>query len=163
MIMETLVKIENSQAVTNSLLVAEKFNKNHRDVIRSIRDLLSSAQNCAVLQMSLESSYKASNGKTNSIYMMNRYGFSCIVKQIKKIFVRIEKFYTFVMHNTHNVFGGKKSQKIFKPVRAVWSGDILYLQYVSYAAYGFLNLTTYILLSDFLFSPSIFSNRFLKS
>ena len=106
----------------------------------SIRELLSSAENLAVLQMSFESSYEASNGKTNPMYIMNRYGFSCIVKQIKKIFVRIEKFYTFVMHNTHNVFGGKKSQKIFKPVRAVWSGDILYLQYVSYAAYGFLNL-----------------------
>lgn len=47
--METLVKIENNRVVTNSLLVAEKFNKNHRDVIRSIRDLLSSAQNCAHL------------------------------------------------------------------------------------------------------------------
>ena len=79
MIMETLVKIENSQAVTNSLLVAEKFNKNHRDVIRSIRDLLSSAQNCAVLQMFFESSYKASNGKTNPMYMMNRDGFSLLV------------------------------------------------------------------------------------
>lgn len=140
MIMETLVKIENSQAVTNSLLVAEKFNKNHRDVIRSIRDLLSSAQNCAVLQMFFESSYKASNGKTNPMYIMNRYGFSCIVKQIKKIFVRIEKFYTFVMQNLHNIFRGKKSHKIIKPVRAVWSGDILYLVYVSSAAYGFLNL-----------------------
>ncbi|MXP04795.1 MULTISPECIES: Rha family transcriptional regulator [unclassified Apibacter] len=136
--METLVKIENSQAVTNSLLVAEKFNKNHRDVIRSIRDLLSSAQNCA--HLCIESSYIDTSNRTCPVYIMNRYGFSCIVKQIKKIFVRIEKFYTFVMHNTHNVFGGKKSQKIFKPVRAVWSGDILYLQYVSYAAYGFLNL-----------------------
>ena len=106
----------------------------------SIRELLSSAENLAVLQMSFESSYKASNGKTNPMYIMNRYGFSCIVKQIKKIFVRIEKFYTFVMQNLHNIFRGKKSHKIIKPVRAVWSGDILYLVYVSSAAYGFLNL-----------------------
>ncbi|PQL90302.1 Rha family transcriptional regulator [Apibacter sp. wkB309] len=138
--METLVKIENSQAVTNSLLVAEKFAKEHRHVLQTIRELLSSAENSAVLQMFFESSYKASNGKTNPMYMMNRDGFSCIVKQIKKIFVRIEKFYTFVMQNLHNIFRGKKSQKIFKPVRAVWSGDILYLVYVSSAAYGLLNL-----------------------
>ena len=72
--METLVKIENSQAVTNSLLVAEKFAKEHRHVLQAIRELLSSAENSAVLQMSFESSYKASNGKTNSIYMMNRDG-----------------------------------------------------------------------------------------
>ena len=72
MIMETLVKIENSQAVTNSLLVAEKFNKNHRDVIRSIRDLLSSAQNCA--HLFIESSYIDTSNRTCPVYIMNRDG-----------------------------------------------------------------------------------------
>lgn len=79
MIMETLVKIENSQAVTNSLLVAEKFAKEHRHVLQTIRELLSSAENSAVLQMFFESSYKASNGKTNPMYIMNRDGFSLLV------------------------------------------------------------------------------------
>lgn len=75
--METLVKIENSQAVTNSLLVAEKFNKNHRDVIRSIRDLLSSAQNCA--HLFIESSYIDTSNRTYPMYIMNRDGFSLLV------------------------------------------------------------------------------------
>lgn len=74
--METLVKIENSQEVTNSLLVAEKFNKNHRDVMRSIRDLLSSAQNCA--HLFIESSYIDTSNRTYPMYMMNRDGFSLL-------------------------------------------------------------------------------------
>ena len=37
--MEELVKIENGKPVTNSLLVAEKFGKEHSVVLRSIRNL----------------------------------------------------------------------------------------------------------------------------
>lgn len=51
-------KNENGNAVTNSLLVAQKFEKNHRDVLRAVRELLNtSAQNCAVLSMFVETTY----------------------------------------------------------------------------------------------------------
>lgn len=45
-----LVSIKSGQAVTTSLQVAEAFDKNHRDVLAAIRDLLSSAENYAVLK-----------------------------------------------------------------------------------------------------------------
>ena len=68
--------------IASDLLIVENVRgtwAHQRVVLRivqklSIRELLSSAENLAVLQMSFESSYKASNGKTNSIYMMNRDG-----------------------------------------------------------------------------------------
>lgn len=44
---DLVFKGENGQVLTNSLLVAEKFEKNHRDVMRAISDLFVSAQNCA--------------------------------------------------------------------------------------------------------------------
>lgn len=89
--METLVKIENNRAVTNSLLVAEKFNKNHRDVLQSIRDLLVSAENSAITENQSVTSmfhlaeYKVAlnNGtgamKKHPMYIMNRDGFSLLV------------------------------------------------------------------------------------
>ena len=76
--MKTLVFKNNSAITTNSLLVAEVFEKNHRDVLDSIRTLLSSAENPAVLSMFIESSYIASNGKENPMYIMTRDGFSLL-------------------------------------------------------------------------------------
>lgn len=56
--MEELVfKGANDQVLTNSLLVAEKFEKNHRDVLEVIRTIIRSAENSAVLAMFCESSY----------------------------------------------------------------------------------------------------------
>ena len=37
------------QPLTNSVLVAEKFGKVHKNVIRTIQGLITTAQNCAVL------------------------------------------------------------------------------------------------------------------
>lgn len=68
---------ESGHILTNSLLVAEKFGKNHRDVMRSIRDLLGSAQNCA--HLFVESTYPDSQGKMQPMYVMNRDGFSLLV------------------------------------------------------------------------------------
>ena len=46
---EIILKNENGQVVTSSRDVAEKFNKNHRDVLDSIRNL--TAENSAVKNM----------------------------------------------------------------------------------------------------------------
>ena len=44
------IKVENGQLLVSSLEVAENFGKNHKDVVRSIRNLINStAQNCAML------------------------------------------------------------------------------------------------------------------
>ena len=56
---EIILKNENGQVVTSSRDVAEKFKKNHRDVLDSIRNL--TAENSAVKNMFYLSEY------TNSI------------------------------------------------------------------------------------------------
>lgn len=67
----------NNQVLTNSLLVAEKFGKSHKDVIRSIKELLTSAQNCA--NLFIESEYPDTYGRMQPMYVMNRDGFSLLV------------------------------------------------------------------------------------
>lgn len=69
---------ENNQALTNSLLVAEKFGKEHRNVMQSISNLISSAENSAILNMFVETTYIASNGKENPMFVMNRDGFTLL-------------------------------------------------------------------------------------
>ena len=77
--MDELVIMHDQQAVTTSLQVAETFGKNHRDVMESIRGLMSSAENSALLDSYFaRSSYKATNGKTNPMYYMNRDGFTLL-------------------------------------------------------------------------------------
>jgi Rha family phage regulatory protein len=59
------------------MLVAKKFNKQHKDVIRSIKSLINSAQNCA--QLFVSASYVDEQGKERPMYIMNRDGFSLLV------------------------------------------------------------------------------------
>ena len=72
-----LVSYSNDQIVTSSVLVAEKFKKQHKDVIRNIKNLINSAQNCA--QLFVSTVYIDSSGKANLMYIMNRDGFSLLV------------------------------------------------------------------------------------
>jgi anti-repressor protein len=55
--METFVTIQDGKPITNSLLVAQKFGKEHKNVIGSIRVLFQSAENSADLTMFWESMY----------------------------------------------------------------------------------------------------------
>ena len=50
-------KGHNDQALTNSLLVAEKFGKNHRDVLESIRELVRGCAENSADPMFAESTY----------------------------------------------------------------------------------------------------------
>lgn len=66
-----VVKLENrdGEVWASSQDVAEKFGKNHKDVLRSIRGLepeLSTAQFCALFK---EGDYIASNGKKNKMIL----------------------------------------------------------------------------------------------
>lgn len=74
---EIVFKGQNNQAMTDSVRVAKKFEKNHRDVMRTIRELLGSAQNCA--HLFLETTYADSQGKNQPMFVMNRDGFSLLV------------------------------------------------------------------------------------
>ena len=77
--MEELVKRnENGQAITSSLLVAQKFEKNHRDVLESIRELLRTAENSALLSMFVESTYLTVQNKEMPMFIMNRDGFNLL-------------------------------------------------------------------------------------
>lgn len=69
---------QDGKILTNSLNVAEKFGKNHKEILRSIDNIskeISTAQFCALFKIS---NYKASNGKTNKEYLMDRDGFSLL-------------------------------------------------------------------------------------
>lgn len=65
--------------VVTSLDIAETFEKEHRNVladIRAIEESISSAEFSALFYLD---SYKASNGKTNPMYLMTRDGFTLLV------------------------------------------------------------------------------------
>ena len=74
--METLVKIENNQIVTDSRSVAENFGKEHGKVLRSIDNLVS--QNGLIKNMFLEQT-REYHGRDFRYYLMNRDGFSLLV------------------------------------------------------------------------------------
>ena len=74
--MNDLVIMKSQKALTTSLKVAETFNKNHADVMRSIRNL--TQQNCRVKKMFAESTYVNDRGQEQPMYYMNRDGFTLL-------------------------------------------------------------------------------------
>lgn len=77
--MEDLVLIRNNKAVCTSLQVAEKFERKHKNVIKSIENLLEMDSAQKLAQWFSKSKYKDSSGKENPIYYMNRDGFTVLV------------------------------------------------------------------------------------
>ncbi len=76
---ELVFKGENGQALTTSLLVAEKFGKNHRDVLDAIRDLVKGSAEFSAHPMFEETTYiHPQNGQTYPMFVMNRDGFSLL-------------------------------------------------------------------------------------
>ena len=84
-----LVVVENNQAVTTSLKVAEVFGKQHKDVLKAIRNLVTTAQNCALVdnqvvisafkEIDLEQPMPVGNGfKKVPAYVMTRDGFTLL-------------------------------------------------------------------------------------
>ena len=69
-------KGNNDQALTSSLLVAEKFGKEHKNIIQSIQNLV--AENSAASLLFAESQYE-NRGKMYPMYIMNRDGFTLLV------------------------------------------------------------------------------------
>lgn len=78
--MENLVIINNGQPVTNSLLVADKFQKEHRHILDAIRDLIKGSAEFSAHPMFEETTYThPQNGQSYPMYLMNRDGFSLLV------------------------------------------------------------------------------------
>lgn len=75
--LKDLVIMRNGEAVTDSLKVAETFEKQHRNVLQAIRNF--TAENSAVKSMFVESRYVNKRGQEHPIIYMNRDGFTLIV------------------------------------------------------------------------------------
>lgn len=58
---DVVYKTEKGTPVTDSLKVAQVFNKEHKNIIRAIRNLMGSAQNCAT-----------ANGSMNQVIAMHK-------------------------------------------------------------------------------------------
>lgn len=76
---EIVYKGENNQVLTNSILVAEKFGKEHKNVLRDIRTLLGGLLKIEHTPMFEETVYiNPQNGQTYPMFVMNRDGFSLL-------------------------------------------------------------------------------------
>lgn len=72
---DAVYKTEKGTPVTDSLKVAQVFGRQHKNVIRSIRDIMMSANLLANRQTFCESTYYDSQGKQQPIFLMTKEGF----------------------------------------------------------------------------------------
>lgn len=78
-----ILKLPHLQVVVSSRVVAERFGKEHKTVLRAIENKITSfkennlAQNCA--QYFVLSNYKDDSGKSNKEYLLTRDGFTFIM------------------------------------------------------------------------------------
>lgn len=76
---ELVFKGANDQAITNSLLVAEKFGKEHRHVLDAIRELVKGCAENSAIPMFEETTYVNSQNKQEyPMFIMNRDGFTLL-------------------------------------------------------------------------------------
>lgn len=76
---EIVFRGANDQAITSSLLIAEKFGKEHKNVMQSIRNLIGgTAENSAIVEMFQESRYLNEQNKEQPMFLMNRDGFTLL-------------------------------------------------------------------------------------
>ena len=73
---DIILSTQNGEPVASSRDVAERFGKEHKDVLRSIKNL--TAQNCALLTMFHKTEYTTAQNKKATMYLMNRDGFSLL-------------------------------------------------------------------------------------
>lgn len=77
MSMEDLVFLENNQALTNTVLVADKFGKKHYHVMDAVKNLINSHEKSGQFFVSV--TYEDVSGKKNPMFVMNRDGFTLLV------------------------------------------------------------------------------------
>lgn len=83
MIQQNVVyKTEKGTPVTDSVKVARVFEKQHKNVMKSIRNILGSAQNLANQKWFAETTYMDAQGKRQPMFLMNRDGFSLLTMSL---------------------------------------------------------------------------------
>lgn len=78
------IKTKNNQAVVSSRIIAEKFAKEHKNIIAKIDKIIKNWNKDTRLKIKhgeyfISSSYKDSSGKNNREYLLSRDGFSYVV------------------------------------------------------------------------------------
>lgn len=73
---DIILSTQNGEPVASSRDVSKRFGKEHKDVLRSIKNL--TAQNCALLKMFHKTEYTTAQNKKATMYLMNRDGFSLL-------------------------------------------------------------------------------------
>lgn len=78
--MNHLINIQNKdgQLVVSSRQVAEHFDKQHKDVLESIRSIQGQISTAEFSALFILSSYKAANGKNKPEYLLTRDGFTLL-------------------------------------------------------------------------------------
>ena len=76
--MEDLVIMNNNQAVTTSLILAETFEKEHKNVIRAIETKIGELNFERSSKLFLKGEYVTSQNKKKPMYYLNRDGFTFI-------------------------------------------------------------------------------------
>ena len=80
--MNELVIMHDKQAVTTSLVLAEVFEKQHKNVIQAIEAKIESAENQArYKRMFYEGIYTDKKGEQRKMYYMNRDGFTLLAME----------------------------------------------------------------------------------
>ena len=76
-----LIQVKENETVTTSLLVAEKFNKAHKDVLRKIEEIIVQIKDGAILRsphLFEKSVYLSPQNKPLPMYHINRDGFTLL-------------------------------------------------------------------------------------
>lgn len=81
-IQQVVYKTEKGTPVTDSVKVAEVFGKMHKNVLKSIRNILGSAQNLAHMTWFHQVTYIDGQGKKQPMFLMNRDGFSLLAMSL---------------------------------------------------------------------------------
>lgn len=79
---EVVYKTNRGTPVTDSVKVARVFEKQHKNVMKSIRNILRSAQNLANQKWFAETTYTDAQGKRQPMFLMNRDGFSLLTMSL---------------------------------------------------------------------------------
>lgn len=69
---------KEEKTVVSSLDVAETFEKEHKHVLEDVRRISDNLNTAEFSALFYEAEYKASNGKKNPMYLMNRDGFTLL-------------------------------------------------------------------------------------
>ena len=79
---EVVYKTNRGTPVTDSVKVARVFEKQHKNVMKSIRNILGLAQNLANQKWFAETTYMDAQGKRQPMFLMNRDGFSLLTMSL---------------------------------------------------------------------------------